>query len=196
MRITWLTPLAASCAKRTPKRGPLFLCSRWVSGRMSERLHASGLRQAHGLEYTADQSNVLLQIAPVAAQALQALADRLMRVCENPQQPGFNHFLFESVAALIRYGSEADPAMVVSFESSLFPAFEKVLQVPTQRPESQLHFVCLNSIWKLAAISTNGWYHSMNLRGSLDIRAFSPWLYMRQPDSTICRRSVKSGRDA
>ena len=69
------------------------------------------------------------QIAPVAAQALQALAERLMTVCENPQQPGFNHFLFESVAALIRYGCEADPAMVVRFESSLFPAFEKVLQV-------------------------------------------------------------------
>ena len=69
------------------------------------------------------------QIAPVAAQALQALADRLMRVCENPQQPGFNHFLFEAVAALIRYGCEADPVMVVRFEASLFPAFEKVLQV-------------------------------------------------------------------
>jgi len=65
----------------------------------------------------------------VAVQALQALADRLMRVCENPQQPGFNHFLFEAVAALIRYGCEADPAMVVRFEAYLFPAFEKVLQV-------------------------------------------------------------------
>ena len=61
--------------------------------------------------------------------ALQALADRLMRVCENPQQPTFNHFLFESVAALIRFGCEADLGMVAQFESSLFPAFEKVLQV-------------------------------------------------------------------
>ena len=69
------------------------------------------------------------QIAPVAAVALQALADRLMRVCENPQQPSFNHFLFESVAALIRFGCEANPGMVAQFESSLFPAFEKVLQV-------------------------------------------------------------------
>jgi hypothetical protein len=70
-----------------------------------------------------------VQIAPVAAVALQALADRLMRVCENPQQPTFNHFLFESVAALIRFGCEADPSMIAQFESSLFPAFEKVLQV-------------------------------------------------------------------
>ena len=84
-----------------------------------------------------------MQIAPVAAQALQALADRLMRVCENPQQPGFNHFLFESVAALIRFGSEADPAMVVRFEGSLFPAFEKVLQArlaaPLRPPNGATH---------------------------------------------------------
>ncbi len=93
------------------------------------------------------------QIAPVAAQALQALADRLMRVCENPQQPGFNHFLFEAVAALIRYGCEADPAMVVRFEASLFPAFEKVLQVrgscseATERcPHQQMLVASLNML--------------------------------------------------
>ena len=59
-----------------------------------------------------------------------------MAVCQNPQQPGFNHFLFEAVAALIRYGCEADPSMVASFESSLFPAFEKVLQARCSFAES------------------------------------------------------------
>ena len=72
-----------------------------------------------------------LQIAPVAAQALAALADKLLLVCKNPQQPGFNHYLFEAVAGLIRYGCEADPAMVEKFEQSLFPAFQVVLAVRT-----------------------------------------------------------------
>ena len=32
----------------------------------------------------------------------QALAGMLLEVCKNPRAPGFNHYLFESVAALIR----------------------------------------------------------------------------------------------
>lgn len=65
----------------------------------------------------------------MAAQALAALAQKLLAVCKNPQQPGFNHYLFESVAGLIRYGCEANAAMVLQFEESLFPAFQVVLSV-------------------------------------------------------------------
>jgi exportin-2 (importin alpha re-exporter) len=32
----------------------------------------------------------------------------LVDVCKNPRNPGFNHYLFESVAALIRHGTAAD----------------------------------------------------------------------------------------
>lgn len=45
-----------------------------------------------------------LQIAPVARTALHMLAKKLLEVCKNPMQPHFNHYLFESAAALIRYG--------------------------------------------------------------------------------------------
>lgn len=69
-----------------------------------------------------------LQIAPVASQCLGQLAGMLVAVCKNPQRPGFNHFLFEAVAALIRHGCEHDIAMLAQFESSLFPAFQIVLQ--------------------------------------------------------------------
>ena len=45
-----------------------------------------------------------MQIAPVATGALGELAKKLLEVCKNPMQPHFNHFLFESVAALIHFG--------------------------------------------------------------------------------------------
>ena len=41
-------------------------------------------------------------IAPVAPACLQQLSAQLLAVCKNPTQPGFNHYLFESVAALVR----------------------------------------------------------------------------------------------
>lgn len=41
-------------------------------------------------------------IAPVAPACLQQLSTQLLAVCKNPTQPGFNHYLFESVAALVR----------------------------------------------------------------------------------------------
>ncbi|KAK9829548.1 hypothetical protein WJX72_006417 [[Myrmecia] bisecta] len=72
------------------------------------------------------------QITPVAAVCLQQLAQMLLAVCKNPTQPGFNHYLFESVAALIRFTCEADPAKVTELETQLFPAFQIVLQEDVQ----------------------------------------------------------------
>lgn len=40
----------------------------------------------------------------MAPACLQQLSAQLLVVCKNPTQPGFNHYLFESVAALIRWG--------------------------------------------------------------------------------------------
>ncbi|GAB4819020.1 hypothetical protein N2152v2_006066 [Parachlorella kessleri] len=71
-------------------------------------------------------------IAPVAPVCLQQLAQMLLAVCKNPTQPGFNHYLFESVAALIRYGCEADPRSVTTYEEMLFPPFNVVLQEDVQ----------------------------------------------------------------
>lgn len=38
----------------------------------------------------------------MAPACLQQLSQQLLEVCKNPTQPGFNHYLFESVAALVR----------------------------------------------------------------------------------------------
>lgn len=62
----------------------------------------------------------------------QALADMLVEVCKNPKSPGFNHYLFESVAALIKHGAAADKAQLHSYEATLFPAFDIVLSNDVQ----------------------------------------------------------------
>jgi hypothetical protein len=72
------------------------------------------------------------QIAPVAALCLERIAAMLLLVCQNPTQPGFNHYLFESVAALIRYSAAADISKVADLEKNLFPAFNVVLQQDVQ----------------------------------------------------------------
>ncbi len=56
----------------------------------------------------------------------------LLQVCQNPTQPGFNHYLFESVAALIKYSAAADVSKVAELEQNLFPAFNIVLQQDVQ----------------------------------------------------------------
>jgi exportin-2 (importin alpha re-exporter) len=66
-------------------------------------------------------------IAPVAAPCLSRLGAKALEVCENPTHPGFNHFLFEAVAAVVRHGVGTDPAALSAAEAALFPPFETVL---------------------------------------------------------------------
>jgi exportin-2 (importin alpha re-exporter) len=100
-------------------------------------------------------------VAPAAPAALRALVAMLMDVCRNPRSPGFNHYLFEAVAALVRATAAAagsplalaaqgtgaasaaalaapppDPAALSAalalLEDTLFPPFDVVLQQDVQ----------------------------------------------------------------
>ncbi|KAG2501736.1 hypothetical protein HYH03_000236 [Edaphochlamys debaryana] len=71
-------------------------------------------------------------IGPVSGVCLKTLAEMLVEVCKNPRNPSFNHYLFESVAALIRHGTAANAASIAEYEQRLFPAFELVLQQDVQ----------------------------------------------------------------
>ncbi|GAX80072.1 hypothetical protein CEUSTIGMA_g7510.t1 [Chlamydomonas eustigma] len=72
-------------------------------------------------------------ISPVAPICLQTLAQMLVEVCKNPKNPGFNHYLFESVAALIKQTCGVHGgAMIETVEQMLFPAFNLVLQQDVQ----------------------------------------------------------------
>ena len=78
---------------------------------------------------------IAVQIAPAIPACVTALAGEqgiLMRVIQNPTQPGFNHYLFESVAALVKQGCAENPAMVDTLENMLFPPFNYVLSQDVQ----------------------------------------------------------------
>ena len=114
-----------------------------------------------------------LQIAPVAPECLEQLSNLLLAVCKNPTVPGFNHFLFESVAALIANTAVGNQKTVETLEGMLFPAFQTVLSEDVQVPlmhmsvpllkfSSQLFFLPLS--WKDSAglsISKNASVYSM-----------------------------------
>lgn len=63
----------------------------------------------------------------VARVCIEELGSLLAEVCRNPKNPIFNHYLFESVAILVRRACERDPTLVSVFETSLFPRLEIIL---------------------------------------------------------------------
>lgn len=71
----------------------------------------------------------LVQHTPVVLGSLNGV---LERVCKNPRNPQFNHFLFESIAVLVRAACGSNPAMSSQFEQLLFPPFQTVLQMDVQ----------------------------------------------------------------
>ena len=72
-------------------------------------------------------------IAPHAPTLINALGILLARVCGNPSNPTFNHCLFESLSALVRFvgggsgGSAVQIGTVDKFEGALFGPFTSVL---------------------------------------------------------------------
>ena len=60
---------------------------------------------------------------------LEKLTDALGRVAKNPKNPQYNHFLFESIAVLIRAVCTKDASSTTAFEQFLFPPFQMVLQM-------------------------------------------------------------------
>ncbi|XP_054780699.1 exportin-2 [Prosopis cineraria] len=73
----------------------------------------------------------ILGLADISVDAahvcIEGLASILGEVCKNPKNPIFNHYLFESVAILVRRGCEKDLSLVSVFEASLFPRLEIIL---------------------------------------------------------------------
>ena len=56
---------------------------------------------------------------------------KLLEVCKNPRFAGFNHCLFDAVAALI-CATASDPATLKALEDKLFPCFDHVLQTEVE----------------------------------------------------------------
>lgn len=64
----------------------------------------------------------------VAAPCISGLTSILNEVCKNPKSPIFNHYLFESVAVLVRRACQRDPSLISAFEASILPSLQIILQ--------------------------------------------------------------------
>lgn len=80
-------------------------------------------------------------MAPFAPTCIEALKSILGRVCANPTNPTFNHYLFETVASLVKFICAATPAAVDAFEQLLFPPFQArtpTTTLPSRQPRPAL----------------------------------------------------------
>lgn len=68
-------------------------------------------------------------IIPVTQTVIEKLTSALGRVAKNPRNPQYNHYLFESIAVLIRSVCSKDASFTEAFETLLFPPFQTVLQM-------------------------------------------------------------------
>jgi exportin-2 (importin alpha re-exporter) len=67
-------------------------------------------------------------VIPLTNIVFGKLAAALERVCKNPRNPSYNHYLFESIAAIVRNSCAQDSSLVAQLEALLFPPFQSVLQ--------------------------------------------------------------------
>jgi exportin-2 (importin alpha re-exporter) len=67
-------------------------------------------------------------LVPVTDIVLNKLTGTITRIAANPRNPEYNHYVFESIAVLIRALCSRDPSVTESFERLLFPPFQAVLQ--------------------------------------------------------------------
>jgi exportin-2 (importin alpha re-exporter) len=70
-------------------------------------------------------------IAPYANIILGKLCAVLGHVAQNPTNPQFNHYLFETLACLVAHLCKLDPSAVNQFETALFPPFQTMLGMET-----------------------------------------------------------------
>lgn len=71
----------------------------------------------------------MADIGDLSKAVLKELTRILAEVCKNPTNPSFNHYLFESVAALLRKGCSKHPEYISEYETLLFPVVDTVLQL-------------------------------------------------------------------
>ncbi|KAG9304522.1 hypothetical protein G9A89_020086 [Geosiphon pyriformis] len=67
-------------------------------------------------------------IAPLAPEVIGHLSKILGEISKNPSNPRFNHYVFESIGALVRFCCPDKPQALALFENSLFPSFDFILR--------------------------------------------------------------------
>ena len=77
-------------------------------------------------------------LAPFSEVATRHLVSILAEISKNPSNPRFNHYLFECLAALIRYVGPTSPENFAALEANMIP---QLLTILSQGVEGIL--VCL-----------------------------------------------------
>lgn len=68
------------------------------------------------------------KMMPLVSLCLARLTAIVQAVSTNPSNPKFNHYVFESIGALIRFICTASPEAAGQFENLLFQPFQVILQ--------------------------------------------------------------------
>ena len=66
-------------------------------------------------------------ILPIIQIVVEKLTQALVRAAKNPRNPLYNHYMFESIAILIRSVCKTDASLTTPFEELLFPPFQTIL---------------------------------------------------------------------
>jgi len=67
------------------------------------------------------------EIIPYSTGLINQLINILIPVCKNPSNPSFNHYLFESIAAVIKNTAIKSPDLISMFEKQLLDSFKFIL---------------------------------------------------------------------
>ncbi|EGF77368.1 hypothetical protein BATDEDRAFT_36049 [Batrachochytrium dendrobatidis JAM81] len=101
------------------------LFDRIESGRTPEKLAENDYLMKCIMRVIATARDQLPDIQMV----LSRLTAIIKEISKNPSNPKFNHFVFESVALMIRFVSVTNPAIVADFELFLVQPFLEILQM-------------------------------------------------------------------
>ncbi|KAG1763112.1 CAS/CSE protein [Suillus occidentalis] len=67
-------------------------------------------------------------LTPIYQQVLQRLVNILGIIAQNPSNPNFDQYIFESISALLRFVVSGTPSTLPTFEQALFGPFTFILQ--------------------------------------------------------------------
>jgi hypothetical protein len=68
-------------------------------------------------------------MAPFVGELINRFVKIIEVISKNPSNPKFNHYVFESLGALVRYACAGNPTLTQQVESMLFPPFQAILQL-------------------------------------------------------------------
>eukprot|EP00924_Labyrinthula_sp_SR-Ha-C_P005042 maker-scaffold_1-snap-gene-19.30-mRNA-1 protein AED:0.39 eAED:0.56 QI:0/0/0.25/1/0.33/0.25/4/64/1024 len=119
---------------------------------------------------------------------MSKLVDILVKTCSNPQNPVFNHYLFDSIAAIIKAKFQSGSLQDSSFEEKLFPLFQQILQQDVSELSSYVFQIMAQLLELNASTTPNMVSGYMSIFPAL----LSPVLWQNKGNSIVLVRLLKA----